>query len=126
MKLIDSVNLKNLHETPNARELDAVTVAEWFRQNGFVRFFTDIGEVTTMSVYGVPAARMSMLYYIYYAKSAGGLEKLLECTKDGAQRFRIRVCHSFNILLFRILTFRVALNKLPIAWLMRWESTILC
>lgn len=92
---MESINLKNLHETPNAKELDALTVEEWFRQNGNHRFFTDIGEVSTMSVYGVPAARISMLYYLYYAKSAGRLEDLFECTKNGAQAFRIKVCAFF-------------------------------
>ena len=91
LKLVQSVNLKNLHETPNAKELDALTVEEWFRQNGSIRFFIDIGDVSTMSVYGVPSARMSMLYYLYYAKAAGGLEDLFECTKNGAQAFRIKV-----------------------------------
>uniref|UniRef100_A0A914Q9H4 Amine oxidase n=1 Tax=Panagrolaimus davidi TaxID=227884 RepID=A0A914Q9H4_9BILA len=91
IKLIESINLKNLHETPNAKDLDALTVEQWFKQTVNDRFFVDIGEVSTMSVYGVPAARMSMLYYCYYAKSAGRLEDLFECTKNGAQAFRIKV-----------------------------------
>jgi monoamine oxidase len=89
-KLVDSVDLKNVMNTPNAKKLDALTVEEWSRQNGQTRFFQDLCEASTMVAYGVRAMSMSMLYYLYYAKAAGSVDNLLETTDTGAQRFRIK------------------------------------
>jgi monoamine oxidase len=89
-KLVDSVDLKNPMNTPNVKQLDALTVEEWARQNGQTRFFQDLCEGSTMVAYGVRAMSMSMLYYLYYAKAAGSVDNLLETTDTGAQRFRVK------------------------------------
>lgn len=56
-KLVESVDLKNVMNTPNAKQLDALTVEEWCRQNGSTRFFQDVCEASTMVAYGVRAMR---------------------------------------------------------------------
>jgi len=87
--LIKSTDVKDFLASPSAKEYDKISVKEWFEQHAYTRFFVDIADMITKTVFGVPAARMSFLYFLVYIKSGGNLDDVLESTNTGAQGMKI-------------------------------------
>lgn len=87
--MIESTDVKDFLSSPTAKEYDKVTVKEWFERGANTRFYVDVADMITKTVFGVPAARMSFLYFLVYIKSGGSLDDVLESTNTGAQGMKI-------------------------------------
>ena len=87
--MIESTDVKDFLASPSAKEYDKISVKEWFEQRAYTRFFVDVADMITKTVFGVPAARMSFLYFLVYIKSGGSLDDVLESTNTGAQGMKI-------------------------------------
>ncbi|MCI0814667.1 MAG: FAD-dependent oxidoreductase [Chloroflexi bacterium] len=71
---------------PKAAEWDAITVEDWLRENSVTdRMLIDMATTATL---GATPAQISLLWFLFYIRSAGGLHDLL-ATRGGAQDSRI-------------------------------------
>uniref|UniRef100_A0A1I7Y036 Amine oxidase n=1 Tax=Steinernema glaseri TaxID=37863 RepID=A0A1I7Y036_9BILA len=89
-KLVNTVDVDDIFNTPNAKLFDSLSVEERVRQHTSSRLVRDVLEVATKSIYGIPTKRLSFLYFLYYAKCAGSFENLIETEKNGAQAFKVK------------------------------------
>ncbi|KAE9547785.1 hypothetical protein FO519_009004 [Halicephalobus sp. NKZ332] len=87
--LIESVDVKDFLSSPNAREYDAITIREWFQKHTNTRCFSDLADMVAKTVFGVPAERISFLYFLVYIKSGGSLDDVLDNTDTGADSLRV-------------------------------------
>ena len=87
-RLMAKVDLEAPHFSHGAKRWDAMTVATWKLDN--VRFSDTrkMFDVMVNAIFAADPADLSMLHFLFYLKSGGGLEQLIE-TKGGAQESRI-------------------------------------
>jgi monoamine oxidase len=74
--------------TPKAGRLDAETFATWIRRNSRTRLGRKTLETACRAVFSVEPSELSLLHVLFYIRSAGGWDPLLD-TPDGAQQDRI-------------------------------------
>jgi monoamine oxidase len=74
--------------TPKAERLDAETFATWIRRNSRSRLGRLTLETACRAVFSVEPSELSLLHVLFYIRSAGGWDPLLD-TPDGAQQDRI-------------------------------------
>ena len=86
--LVDQVNIENPAETPNARELDVLSVEEWKRQNLESEYLRHLFDQVIRTEYTIEPKDFSMLFLLYSIGSAGGFEDLIDL--DGGN-------HSFRV-----------------------------
>ncbi|CAB3397339.1 unnamed protein product [Caenorhabditis bovis] len=72
-----------------ATGFDDMSVSKWTRENCWTRANQDAIDIATRTIYGVEPNRMSMLYNLVVAKSAGTFLNLCECEGNGAQALKI-------------------------------------
>ncbi len=72
---------------PGALDLDATTVAAWQRQHLRSRAVRDVFDVAVRVIFGAEPSELSLLYFLAYASSGGGLMHLVEI-ENGAQQDR--------------------------------------
>lgn len=97
------------YSLPNAQKWDNITVAEAIDQMSFFparmhsfdifldyllcNFFSTVVKdslnAALATLFGADATHLSFLYFLYFAASSGGLDRLIGDTKDHAQRLRI-------------------------------------
>lgn len=83
-----AIPLERPWEAEDAERLDAMTVEDWLIENsveGAARLTIDLGTAATL---GAEPQELSLLWFLYYIRSAGGLLDLL-ATRGGAQDSRI-------------------------------------
>lgn len=87
-QLMAKIDLDAPQFSHGAKRWDAMTVESW--KLGNVRFSDTrkMFDVMVTAVFAADPADLSMLHFLFYLKSGGGLEKLIE-TKGGAQESRI-------------------------------------
>ncbi len=87
-KLTTSIDLEHPHFGHGAKQWDAMTIATW--RGKHIRFSDTrkMFDVMVNAIFAADPAEISMLHFLFYLKSGGGLEKLIE-TKGGAQESRI-------------------------------------
>lgn len=71
-------------DAPLAAEWDAMTLEDWVRREGIgerERLLIDLASAATL---GAAPGELSLLWFLFYVRSAGGLRDLLS-TQDGAQ-----------------------------------------
>ncbi|MEQ9301326.1 MAG: flavin monoamine oxidase family protein [Cyclobacteriaceae bacterium] len=87
-QLMAKIDLDAPQFSHGAKRWDAMTVESWKLDN--VRFSDTrkMFDVMVNAVFAADPADLSMLHFLFYLKSGGGLEKLIE-TKGGAQESRI-------------------------------------
>lgn len=87
-QLMAKIDLDAPQFSHGAKRWDAMTVESW--KLGNVRFSDTrkMFDVMVNAVFAADPADLSMLHFLFYLKSGGGLEKLIE-TKGGAQESRI-------------------------------------
>jgi monoamine oxidase len=73
---------------PKAERLDAETFSTWIRRNARTRLARLTFETACRAVFSVEASELSLLHVLFYIRSAGGWDPLLD-TPDGAQQDRI-------------------------------------
>ncbi len=66
---------------PDAVALDATTLGEWLRQNSASGFTHDVFRLITRAIVAGYPERISLLWFLWYVRSAGGLLPL--CLNDG-------------------------------------------
>ncbi len=74
-----------------AREWDAMTVEAWKNKwlpFGFLKPARDLLDAAVRTIYGAEPGDMSLLYFLFYLNSGGGLTALAE-VKNGAQETRM-------------------------------------
>jgi monoamine oxidase len=72
---------------PDAVELDSQTFWSWTRRNMFTRAGRDLMDLVTEAVWAAEPADLSLLHVLFYIRSAGRFDLLLE-TAGGAQQDR--------------------------------------
>jgi monoamine oxidase len=86
--LVEQVNITNPEATPNAAELDFVSVEEWKRQNLESQYLGHLFDQLVRTEYTIEPKDFSMLFLLYSIGSAGGFEDLLDLD-GGNHTFRL-------------------------------------
>ncbi|XP_023193750.1 probable flavin-containing monoamine oxidase A [Xiphophorus maculatus] len=89
-RLCRTVCVQDPLRTPNAAELDSMTVHSYIEQHAWTEELKEQMGVCSRSVFGVELSQMSFLFFLMYAAAAGGLLALLESTPGCAQEFKIK------------------------------------
>ncbi|MFP5353113.1 MAG: flavin monoamine oxidase family protein, partial [Actinomycetota bacterium] len=83
----------------DAAALDSQTLESWKRRQIPSRTVREVFDVAARVVFGAEPAELSLLYFLYYVRSAGGLMDLIEIERgaqetrfvDGAQQVAVRL-----------------------------------
>ncbi|KAJ0057709.1 hypothetical protein NL108_012959, partial [Boleophthalmus pectinirostris] len=89
-RLCATVNVHEPSLTPNAEELDSMTMHSFIQQHAWTQELKEELGVCSRSVWGVEPAQMSLLFFLMSAAAAGGVLPLLETTPGAAQEFKIK------------------------------------
>ncbi|XP_047425520.1 probable flavin-containing monoamine oxidase A [Mugil cephalus] len=89
-RLSATVCVQDPSKTPNAVELDSMTLHSYFQQHAWTAELKEQMELCSRSVFGMEPSQMSLLFFLMYAEAAGGLLALLESTPGSAQEFKIK------------------------------------
>ncbi len=87
-RLAKKVSVESPWSTPKADRLDSETFATWIRRNARSRLGRATMETACRAVFSVEPSEVSLLHVLFYIRSAGGWDPLLD-TPDGAQQDRI-------------------------------------
>ncbi|KAE9551646.1 hypothetical protein FO519_005144 [Halicephalobus sp. NKZ332] len=87
--LVESIHVNDVLSSLNAKKYDAITMKEWFRKNASTRYLIDVADTVAKNTFGVPAAKISFLYFLVYIRSAGNLNDVLDDTDTGADSLKI-------------------------------------
>lgn len=88
-KICNSVNLDKPWETPNARELDLITAADWCHRNCWSTEVKEMMFAAFELFWGVNSSQISILHAAFYCKSGVSFQHL-STMQDGAQQQIIR------------------------------------
>jgi monoamine oxidase len=102
--LVEQVNAENPAETPNAAELDVVSVEEWKRQNLESEYLRHLFDQLIRTEYTIEPKDISMLFLLYSVRSAGGFEDLIDLdggnhtsrVKEGMQTICTRLANQLG------------------------------
>ncbi|XP_041667163.1 amine oxidase [flavin-containing] isoform X2 [Cheilinus undulatus] len=89
-RLCATVCVQDPSRTPNATELDSMTLHSYFEQHAWTEELKEELGICTRSVFGIEPAQMSFLFFLVYAAAAGGLLPLLESSPGTAQESKIK------------------------------------
>lgn len=86
--LSKTVNIKYPHLTPNAEELDRITMDEWIRRTCWTQDAANMVKVLLNAIGCVEPCEMSLLSCAWYIGNSGNIKRISE-TKDGAQDSKV-------------------------------------
>lgn len=89
-RLTASVCVDDPSLTPNAFELDSMTLHSYVEQQAWTRDLKEEIAIAAQSVFGVEPAQMSLLFFLMYSAAAGGVLALLESKPGAAQELKIK------------------------------------
>ncbi|XP_013857909.1 probable flavin-containing monoamine oxidase A [Austrofundulus limnaeus] len=89
-RLSGTVCVQDPLKTPNAVELDGMTLQSYIEQHAWTAELKEQLGVCSRSVFGMEPSQMSFLFFLMYAAAAGGVLALLESTPGCAQEFKIK------------------------------------
>ncbi|KAM3600356.1 uncharacterized protein V6R79_021915 [Siganus canaliculatus] len=89
-RLRATVCLEDPSRTPNAAQLDSMTLHSFIEQHAWTSGVKEVMGVSTRTLFGMEPSQMSFLFFLMYTAAAGGLEALLEAQAGGAQEFKIK------------------------------------
>ncbi|KAB5543816.1 hypothetical protein PHYPO_G00084020 [Pangasianodon hypophthalmus] len=89
-RLCKSVCVENPMKTPDALQLDSMTLQSYMDKHIWTTQLTQELELCTRSVFGMEPSQLSFLYFLMYSAAAGGVMRLLEATPGSAQEFRVK------------------------------------
>ncbi|MSO41744.1 MAG: FAD-binding protein [Solirubrobacterales bacterium] len=86
-RLAQTVPLEAPWKADRAAELDATTVASWMDRNVRTRRARTLFEIALGSAWGARSSELSLLWLLFYVRSAGGFDAIID-TEGGAQQDR--------------------------------------
>src|SRR3954454_7834602 len=86
-RLAERIPLDEPWNAKNARKLDSQTFETWLRRNVYTKGGRALLELSVEAVWAAEPADLSLLHVLFYARSAGGFDRLLD-TEGGAQQDR--------------------------------------
>ncbi|KAM9338641.1 putative flavin-containing monoamine oxidase A [Symphorus nematophorus] len=89
-RLCATVCVQDPSRTPNAVELDSMTLHSYIGQQAWTTDLKEEMELCCRPIFGMESSQMSFLYFLMYAAAAGGLLPLLESTPGSAQELKIK------------------------------------
>ncbi|KAK6315918.1 hypothetical protein J4Q44_G00134420 [Coregonus suidteri] len=89
-RLIATVSVEDPMKTPNAQELDSMTLHSYIEKHAWTEEMKEEMGVCSRVLFGMEPNQMSFLYFLMYAAAAGGVLCLLESTPGSAQEFRVK------------------------------------
>uniref|UniRef100_A0A3Q0QVJ1 Amine oxidase n=1 Tax=Amphilophus citrinellus TaxID=61819 RepID=A0A3Q0QVJ1_AMPCI len=89
-RLCATVCVQDPSKTPNAAELDSMTLHTYIEQHAWTAELKEEIGLCSRSVFGMEPSQMSFLFFLMYAAAAGGLLSLLESTPGCAQELKIK------------------------------------
>ncbi|XP_044189313.1 amine oxidase [flavin-containing] isoform X2 [Thunnus albacares] len=89
-RLCATVCVQDPSRTPNAVELDSMTLHSFIEQHAWTTELKEEIGLCSRSVFGMEPSQMSFLFFLMYAAAAGGLLPLLESTPGTAQELKIK------------------------------------
>ncbi|XP_038066143.1 probable flavin-containing monoamine oxidase A isoform X2 [Patiria miniata] len=89
-RLAASVPLDDPMKSPYAKVYDGTTMDSLVRQTTWTQEARDAIEVSADIINGAPPRMMSVLYFMHYVASAGGIRNLVEAEGDANNGFRIK------------------------------------
>nr|XP_006817337.1 PREDICTED: probable flavin-containing monoamine oxidase A-like [Saccoglossus kowalevskii] len=84
------VPLDNPSKAKKALELDSMTVETFKRQHLTSNAAREAINAAVRVMFGMECCEMSVLYFLHYANSAGGLTALIEASEGAGQEFKIK------------------------------------
>lgn len=87
-RLAAGVNAAEPWAAKRAAELDAISLADWCDENVRSPLARELIALAGRTVWGAGPAELSMLHVLFYVRSAGGFDKLID-TEGGAQQDRL-------------------------------------
>lgn len=87
-RLISTIDPEAPWLHPHAARLDGQTLETWIRRNCLSGRGRDFWRLMTRAVFSCEADEVSLLHWLFYFRSGGGLQKVLDAT-GGAQQDRI-------------------------------------
>ncbi|KAM7393180.1 hypothetical protein PAMA_008027 [Pampus argenteus] len=89
-RLCATICVDNPSRTPNAVELDSMTLHSYIEQHAWTTELKEEMGLCSRAVFGMEPSQMSFLFFLMYAAAAGGLLALLESTPGSAQELKIK------------------------------------
>ncbi|KAM7369261.1 hypothetical protein PAMP_013543 [Pampus punctatissimus] len=89
-RLCATVCVDDPSRTPNAVELDSMTLHSYIEQHAWTTELKEEMGLCSRAVFGVEPSQMSFLFFLMYAAAAGGVLPLLESTPGSAQELKIK------------------------------------
>lgn len=86
-RLVDSIDCEQPWNHKDAKTLDATTVEAWIQKHIASETIKQTYRVMCWSLFCAEADQMSMLFFLHYLKSGGGLDLMLSADEGGAQNF---------------------------------------
>lgn len=87
-RLQSEVSLEAPWDAPQASEWDLVTFSEWMARTTRSKKVRDLFRAAAAVVWGADPSEFSLLWALFYMRSGGGLDALLD-TRGGAQQDRV-------------------------------------
>ncbi|KAM6984839.1 putative flavin-containing monoamine oxidase A [Aplochiton taeniatus] len=89
-RLVAKVSVEDPSKTPNATELDSMTLQSYLDRHTWTQELKEEIALSSRAVFGMEPSQMSFLYFLVYAAAAGGLLRLLESNPGSAQEYRVK------------------------------------
>ncbi|KAI3551361.1 flavin containing amine oxidoreductase [Colletotrichum filicis] len=86
-KLCETVNMEEPWQTPNAAELDRMTVHEWLKKQAWTQATIDLGNLAFEGTIGQNTSCISMLHAMFFFKGVVSLTSGLSCENGAQQHF---------------------------------------
>ncbi|XP_053331947.1 amine oxidase [flavin-containing] A isoform X2 [Clarias gariepinus] len=89
-RLCKSVCLEDPMKTPDALQLDSMTLQSYMDKHIWSAQIMKELKLCSRSVFGMEPSQLSFLYFLMYSAAAGGVMRLLESTPGSAQEFKVK------------------------------------
>ncbi len=86
-KLVAGIDCEAPWDHPQAQELDAQTVEQWLAGHVKSERIKQLFRLLCFSLFCAEAAQISMLFFLHYIQSGGGLDVMISADQGGAQNF---------------------------------------
>ena len=109
-RIVRKIPLQAPHALPESREWDDTTVESWRREQLIARATREVFDVAVRTVFGAEPSELSLLWFLYYLQTGGGLSAHVDIAKGAQQDRFVRGAQSVSLALARALEGRVMLS----------------